>query len=57
MESVMSETMLAYLLGPVVMIVVGGALWIAAHYHGKPERNRIARWLDTHYVDLMHHRH
>jgi len=54
----MSETMLAYLLGPVVMAVVGAALWIAAHYHGKHvHEERKSRWLDTHYTDLMHHRH
>jgi hypothetical protein len=50
--------MFAYLLGPVVMAVVGVALWAGAHYHGKkPDRERKSRWLDTHYTDLMHHRH
>jgi len=53
----MSETTFAYLLGPIVMVVVGVALWIATHYHSKPGRARGARWLDTHYVDLMHHKH
>ncbi|SEI37899.1 hypothetical protein [Paraburkholderia diazotrophica] len=53
----MNETLMAYLLGPVVMAIVGVVLWIVAHYHGKPGHGRGARWLDTHYVDLMHHRH
>ncbi|WP_193727712.1 hypothetical protein [Paraburkholderia franconis] len=53
----MNETLMAYLLGPVVMAIVGVVLWIVTHYHGKPGQGRGARWLDTHYVDLMHHRH
>ncbi|MEM5338140.1 hypothetical protein [Paraburkholderia azotifigens] len=53
----MNETLIAYLLGPAVMVVVAVLLWMAAHHdrHGSPRR--VARWLDTHYVDLMHHRH
>lgn len=53
----MNETLMAYLLGPAVMVIVGAALWIAAHYRGKSGHARGTRWLDTHYVDLMHHRH
>jgi hypothetical protein len=60
MEDVVNETLLAYLLGPAVMLLVGVALWAAAHHekNGRHKRSAgAARWLDTHYVDLMHHRH
>ncbi|MGU7780140.1 hypothetical protein [Burkholderia sp. PU8-34] len=53
----MKESLMAYLMGPVVMVIVGAALWIAAHYRGKGSKGQKARWLDTHYGDLMHHRH
>ncbi|WP_180732811.1 hypothetical protein [Paraburkholderia sp. PGU19] len=53
----MSETFMAYLMGPAVMLVVGVVLWLAARYHGNASEGRSSRWLDTHYVDLMHHRH
>ncbi|MGU7775628.1 hypothetical protein ACV229_36420 [Burkholderia sp. MR1-5-21] len=54
----MKESLMAYLMGPVVMVIVGAALWIiAAHNRRKENQERQTRWLDTHYVDLMHHRH
>jgi len=53
----MSESMMAYLLGPLVMLVVGVAIWIADHYGPKGDRQHPIRWLDTHYVDFMHHKH
>ncbi|MGA3249521.1 MAG: hypothetical protein ABSD12_15385 [Paraburkholderia sp.] len=54
----MTESVMAYLLGPLVMAVVGVALWAVSHYHrdGGHEGRR-ERWLDTHHVDWMRHRH
>jgi len=48
----MAESTLAYLMGPIAMVVVGVALWVAGHYSRHDVRGRSARWLDTHYVDL-----
>lgn len=56
----MTEWTMAYLMGPVVMLLVGIAIWVASHYHrkgGKDKPRRSARWLDTHYADWLHHRH
>ena len=53
----MSESLLAYLLGPAVMLLVGAALWAASHYHNKITPPRLERWLDTHYAEWLHHRH
>ncbi|WP_144111334.1 hypothetical protein [Paraburkholderia sp. BCC1886] len=59
----MSEPLLAYLLGPAVMLVVGATIWAAARYHQKhhphPDSKppRLERWLDTHYAEWLHHRH
>ncbi|WP_181969808.1 hypothetical protein [Paraburkholderia sp. DHOC27] len=56
----MTQTELAYLLGPLVMAVVGVALWAVSHYHRDDGRHggaRRERWLDTHPVDWMRHRH
>lgn len=53
----MNETLIAYLLGPAVMVVVAALLWVAAHRERHDSPRRADRWLDTHYVDLMHHRH
>jgi hypothetical protein len=67
-----TESTIAYLLGPGVMILVVIAIWAVSHYgeHGDPTRHpRLAkwlghadrghpdRWLDTHHVDWMRHRH
>ncbi|CAN0622335.1 conserved protein of unknown function [Burkholderia multivorans] len=57
MEAAMKESLMAYLMGPAVMVIVGASLWIAAHSRRKENQGRHARWLDTHYVDLMHRRH
>ena len=56
-EDVVSETFMAYLMGPAVMLMVGVVLWLATRHHGNAREGRSSRWLDTHYVDLMHHRH
>lgn len=49
---------MAYLMGPLVMLVVGAAIWAANHHDSQgSNRERRDRWLDTHYVDLMHHKH
>ncbi|WP_186308552.1 hypothetical protein [Paraburkholderia sp. BCC1885] len=54
----MTESVMAYLLGPLVMVVVGAALWGVAHVHRDGDRHgRRERWLDTHHVDWMRHRH
>ena len=52
----MSEPLLAYLLGPAVMLLVGVAIWGASHYHQKTRPNKRERWLDTHYAEWLHHR-
>jgi hypothetical protein len=58
-ENVMTQSVWAYLLGPFVMALVGVALWAGSHYHhhDSGHRGRRERWLDTHPVDWMHHRH
>jgi hypothetical protein len=57
MEGAVNQSLIAYLMGAVVMVVVGTALWLAAHRRGKSSQGRSARWLDTHFVDLTHHKH
>lgn len=57
----MNESVMAYLLGPLVMAVLGVALWAVSHFrhngdHGDSSGRR-ERWLDTHPVDWMRHRH
>jgi hypothetical protein len=56
-QDVVSETFMAYLMGPAVMLMVGVVLWLATRHHGNAREGRSSRWLDTHYIDLMHHRH
>lgn len=56
-EVPMSESLIAYLLGPAVMIVVGLAIWAASLYHRNAKPPRLERWLDTHYAEWLHHRH
>jgi len=34
MKDVVSETFMAYLMGPAVMLMVGVALWLATRLHG-----------------------
>jgi hypothetical protein len=55
----MTESVMAYLLGPLVMAVVGIALWVSSHHRrdGGDRGERRQRWLDTHHVDWMRHRH
>ena len=57
MEDAVNETLIAYLLGPAVMVVVAVLLWAGSRYHSHGNPKRGNRWLDTHYVDLIHHRH
>ena len=58
-EGLMTESVMAYLLGPLVMAVVGVALWVSSHHRrdGGDRGERRQRWLDTHHVDWMRHRH
>jgi hypothetical protein len=58
-EGLMTESVMAYLLGPLVMAVVGVALWVSSHHRrdGGDRGERQQRWLDTHHVDWMRHRH
>ncbi|MFM0741574.1 hypothetical protein PQQ51_30430 [Paraburkholderia xenovorans] len=53
----MSESLMAYMLGPLVMLVVGGAIWAISHTRHKSKPERLERWLDTHYAEWLHHRH
>lgn len=53
----MSESLMAYLLGPAVMLLVGIAIWAASRYHHKAGPQRLERWLDTHYAEWLHHKH
>ncbi|MFL9993365.1 hypothetical protein SAMN05444172_0037 [Burkholderia sp. GAS332] len=53
----MSESLMAYLLGPLVMLVVGVAIWASSHYRDKTKPERLERWLDTHYAEWLHHKH
>ena len=53
----MSESLIAYLLGPAVMLLVGVAIWASSRYHRAPRPPRFERWLDTHYAEWLHHRH
>jgi hypothetical protein len=57
MEAPMSESLLAYLLGPTVMLLVGVAIWASARYRHPTKPPRLERWLDTHYAEWLHHRH
>jgi hypothetical protein len=57
MEAAMSESTLAYLLGPTVMVIVCAVLWILAHHHKSTHpdsRARRLRWLDTYHGDWRH---
>lgn len=53
----MSESLIAYLLGPTVMLIVGAIIWASSRYHRPTRPPRIERWLDTHYSEWLHHRH
>lgn len=53
----MTESMMAYLMGPTVIILVGIAIWAVSRYSRPDHQGRRARWLDTHHVDWMRHRH
>jgi hypothetical protein len=56
-EGPMSESLIAYLMGPAVMLVVGLAIWAASHYHHNTKPPKFERWLDTHYAEWLHHKH
>jgi hypothetical protein len=57
-ETDMSESMLAYLLGPAVMAIVCVLMWLAARHHQKimhrEPRAHYLRWLDTYHGDWRH---
>ncbi|CAB3790208.1 MULTISPECIES: hypothetical protein [Paraburkholderia] len=53
----MPESLIAYLLGPAVMIVIGLAIWAASLYHRTTKPPRLERWLDTHYAEWLHQKH
>ncbi|HVE11478.1 MAG TPA: hypothetical protein VNE00_29755 [Paraburkholderia sp.] len=57
-ETDMSESMLAYLLGPTVMAIVCVLMWLAARHHQKmmhrEPRSPHLRWLDTYHGDWRH---
>jgi hypothetical protein len=58
MEGVMSQTVMAYLLGPVVMVMLGVVLWLLSHRrHADQRGDHIERWLDAHHIDWLRHRH
>ncbi|NLP59887.1 hypothetical protein [Paraburkholderia sacchari] len=53
----MRETVVAYLLGPAVMLVVSAAIWaVSRHSRGVLEA-RVSRWLDAHRGHGMRHKH
>jgi hypothetical protein len=56
-EVSMSESLIAYLMGPAVMLLVGLAIWAASRYHRDTKPPRPERWLDTHYAEWLHHKH
>lgn len=56
-EGAVNGSLMAYLMVLVAIVIAGAALWIAVHYRGKSSQGQQSRWLDAHYVDLMHHRH
>ncbi|MFM0716370.1 hypothetical protein PQQ53_01870 [Paraburkholderia strydomiana] len=56
-EVPMPESLIAYLLGPAVMIVIGLAIWAASLYHRNTKPPRLERWLDTHYAEWLHQKH
>jgi hypothetical protein len=57
MEVPMPESMLAYLMGPAVMLVVGFVIWMTSRHRDPAKPPRIERWLDTHYAEWLHHKH
>ena len=53
----MKETIVAYLLGPAVMLMVCAALWAMSRRSRGVLEDRIGRWLDAHRSFWMRHRH
>ncbi|MCC8402069.1 hypothetical protein LJ655_09220 [Paraburkholderia sp. MMS20-SJTN17] len=53
----MSQSMLAYLMGPAVMLLVGIAIWMVSRHRDPSQPPRLERWLDTHYAEWLHHKH
>jgi hypothetical protein len=54
----MDELTMAYLLGPAVMLVLAAGLWLIAHRRIDNDlKSRPGRWLDTHPVNWLRHRH
>ncbi|HKT99240.1 MAG TPA: hypothetical protein VJS30_22360 [Paraburkholderia sp.] len=53
----MRETVVAYLLGPAVMLVVCAAMWAVSRRSRGVLEERVTRWLDAHRGHGMHHKH
>lgn len=53
----MKELVVAYLLGPAVMLVVCAAIWAISRRSRGVLEERIGRWLDAHRSFWMRHRH
>ncbi|HEX3382302.1 MAG TPA: hypothetical protein VHU21_21255 [Paraburkholderia sp.] len=53
----MPESMLAYLMGPAVMLLVGFVIWMTSRHHDPAKPPKFERWLDTHYAEWLHHKH
>ena len=53
----MKETVIAYLLGPAVMLMVCAALWAVSRRSRGVLEERIDRWLNEHRSIWMHHKH
>ncbi len=53
----MRETLAAYLLGPAVMLLVCGAIWVLSHRGRGLLEKRLDEWFNAHRGHWMHHRH
>jgi ABC-type phosphate/phosphonate transport system permease subunit len=53
----MKEMVVAYLLGPAVMLLVCAAIWAISRRSRGVLEERIGRWLDAHRSFWMRHRH
>ncbi|WP_205996011.1 hypothetical protein [Paraburkholderia sp. Ac-20347] len=53
----MRETVVAYLLGPAVMVLICAAMWAASRHHRGSFEARVARWLDAHRGHGIRHKH
>ncbi|WP_224014527.1 hypothetical protein [Paraburkholderia tropica] len=56
-EKAMRETVVAYLLGPAVMVLICAAMWAASRHHRGGFEARVTRWLDAHRGHGIRHKH